>query len=176
MSSNREANSDNDVCKEQVFDKLFRTYSTDLYKILFYKFGEGLNPSDIVQEAFIRLWNNCQKVPLEKARGFLMTVANNLMLNSIARNKTVQKHSSEATERLDYQTPEFELESSEYSQQLEKALASLSEEQRVAFLLNRVEGKKHQEIADMLGISKKGVEKRIYTALAKIRSQLDYFK
>ncbi len=43
-------------------------------------------------------------------------------------------------------------------------------------MLNRIEGKKHQEIADMLGISRKGVEKRIYTAIAKIREQVDYFK
>jgi RNA polymerase sigma-70 factor (ECF subfamily) len=48
---------------------------------------------------------------------------------------------------------------------LQAAIAGLTEEQRAAFLLNRIEGKKHKEIAEMLGISQKAVEKRIYTAL-----------
>ena len=48
----------------------------------------------------------------------------------------------------------------------------MSEDQRVTFLLNRVEGKKHAEIAEMLGISQKAVEKRIYTALAQLRKHI----
>jgi RNA polymerase sigma-70 factor (ECF subfamily) len=129
-----------------------------------------------VQEAFIKLWDNCKKVTLEKAKGFLFTVANNLMLGTLAKKKTAQKYQDEASEQLSYQSPQYELEGKEYKQQLDKAIASLTEEQRVAFMLNRIEGKKHQEIADMLGISRKGVEKRIYTAIAKIREQVDYFK
>ena len=39
-------------------------------------------------------------------------------------------------------------------------------------MLNRVEGKKHQEIADMLGVSKKAIEKRIYTALKALREEI----
>ncbi|NNL80851.1 MAG: RNA polymerase subunit sigma-70, partial [Flavobacteriaceae bacterium] len=39
-------------------------------------------------------------------------------------------------------------------------------------LLNRIEGKKHKEIAEMLGISTKAVEKRIYSALNKLRETI----
>ena len=55
----------------------------------------------------------------------------------------------------------------------QKALSNLTEEKRVAFLLNRVEGKKHKEIAEILGISRKAVEKRIYTALEQLRQEID---
>jgi RNA polymerase sigma-70 factor (ECF subfamily) len=55
---------------------------------------------------------------------------------------------------------------------LQKAIEELTEEQRVAFLLNRVEGKKHREIADMLGISQKAVEKRIYKALESLQQKI----
>ena len=64
------------------------------------------------------------------------------------------------------------MEESEYMQRLQSALESLSEDQRVTFLMNRIEGKKHQEIAEILGISRKAVEKRIYTALDKLRKQI----
>ena len=40
-------------------------------------------------------------------------------------------------------------------------------------MLNRVEGKKHKEIAELLGISQKAVEKRIYGALNKLREDID---
>ena len=57
-------------------------------------------------------------------------------------------------------------------QRFERALNNLPEGQRIAFMMNRVEGKKHQEIADILGISRKAVEKRIYTALDKLRQEI----
>jgi RNA polymerase sigma factor (sigma-70 family) len=57
-------------------------------------------------------------------------------------------------------------------QKLQKALANLSEAQRTAFMLNRVEGKKHKDIAELLGISQKAVEKRIYGALKKLREDI----
>ncbi len=64
------------------------------------------------------------------------------------------------------------LEENEYMERLERAIEGLTEAQRVAFLLNRIEGKKHHEIAEMLGISSKAVEKRIYTALDILREKI----
>ncbi len=52
-------------------------------------------------------------------------------------------------------------------------MEELTEEQRVTFLLNRIEGKKHKEIAEMLGISQKAVEKRIYTAFKIIKEKVE---
>jgi RNA polymerase sigma-70 factor (ECF subfamily) len=49
----------------------------------------------------------------------------------------------------------------------------LTEAERVAFLLNRVEGKRFKEVAALLGISVKAVEKRVYGALKKVRTQID---
>ena len=82
----------NNVCEEQIYSKIFRTLSNDLFNFLRYKYGERLNPRDKVQEAFITLWNNCKKVPPEKAKSFLFTTANNLMLNEVKHQKVVLKH------------------------------------------------------------------------------------
>jgi RNA polymerase sigma-70 factor (ECF subfamily) len=54
---------------------------------------------------------------------------------------------------------------------LHNAIENLSEAQRTAFLLNRIDGKKYAEIADMLGISVKAVEKRISGALVALRNR-----
>lgn len=157
------------ICNEETFDALFRQHSNDLYKFLYYKYGMENNPRDLVQEAFIKLWDNCHKILPGKARSFLFTVANNQVLNDIARKKTALKYRDQAASLGHEAFEEHDDSQSGYMEKLRSALEELSDEHRVTLLLNRIEGKKHQEIADMLGISRKAVEKRIYTALARLR-------
>ena len=57
----------------------------------------------------------------------------------------------------------------ELKEELENAIADLPEKQRVVFLLSRIDKKTYKEIAEMLGISKKAVEKRMYNALDTLR-------
>jgi RNA polymerase sigma-70 factor (ECF subfamily) len=163
---------ESNICSEKVFDALFRKHSKELHDFLYYKYGEIRNPADVVQDAFIKLWNNCSKIQLEKVRSFLFTVANNQMLNEISREKTILNYRSQKHKGHTSETPEFVLEEKQYMNRLQEAIEALTPDQRVAFLLNRMEGKKHKEIAQMLGISRKTVEKRIYTALGKLREKI----
>jgi len=160
------------VCEEALFNKLFETHSKDLHDFLYYKFGKENNPKDLVQEAFIKLWDNCHKVTKEKAKSFLFTIANNQMLNELSKKKTVLNYAQQKPKTHTIESPQYVLEENEYMNRLQTAIENLTEEQRVAFLLNRIEGKKHKEIAEMLGISRKAVEKRIYTALSKLKDQI----
>ena len=160
------------ICDETLFSSLFTKHAKDLHNFLYYKFGERFNPEDRVQEAFIKLWENCAKVKPSKAKSFLFTVANNLMLNATSHEKVVLKYRKIPTKTYTNEDPEFILQEEEYMQKLQKAIANLTDAQRTAFLMNRVEGKKHREIAEILGISTKAVEKRIYSALNKLREDI----
>ena len=161
------------ICNETIFSSVFNKYSKDLHDFLYYKFGEAFNPKDKVQDAFIKLWQNCSKVSPNKAKSFLFTVANNLMLNEAAHQKVVLAYQKMAPKHYTNESPEFLMEENEYMQKLQKAISNLTEAQRTAFLLNRIEGKKHKEIAALLDISTKAVEKRIYGALKKLREDID---
>lgn len=161
------------TCEEAVYDELFRQHSKDVYQFLYYKFGEGNNATDIVQEAFLKLWENCKTVSPEKAKAYLLTVGNNLMLNQLARKKTALTFSKGEHRHFTEESPEYKMEESQFLDRINSALSQLSEEQRVTFMLNRVEGKKHKEIAEMLGISRKAVEKRIYKALSILRKHVE---
>lgn len=161
-----------DICDERQFDAVFRQHAKDLHDFLYYKFGAGRNPADTVQEAFLKLWENCRKVLPEKVRSFLFTVANNSMLNDLSKEKTALKYTMEPHRDFSSESPQYVMEEKEYMDKLQRALAQLPEDQRTTFMLNRIEGKKHQEIAEMLGISRKAVEKRIYTALRKLQEQV----
>lgn len=161
------------ICEESLFSSLFSKHSKDLHNFLFYKFGHQLNPKDKVQEAFIKLWENCAKIAPDKAKSFLFTTANNLMLNEYAHQKVVLKHHQTKPKSYTNENPEFLMQENEYKQKLETAISNLTEAQRTAFLLNRIEGKRFKEIAALLDISTKAVEKRIYGALKKLREDID---
>jgi RNA polymerase sigma-70 factor (family 1) len=160
------------ICNETLFSSIFEKHSKNLHNFLYYKFGEEFNPKDKVQEAFIKLWENCAKITPSKAKSYLFTVANNLSINATAHKKVVLKYQLHKRKSYTNENPEFLIEEKEYLEKLQKAIATLSEAQRVAFLLNRIEGKKHKEIAEQLNISTKAVEKRIYGALKKLRTEI----
>lgn len=164
------------ICKDSVFERVYNSFAQGLHDYLYYKYGEQLNPKDITQEAFMKLWDNCKKVSFGKAKSFLFTVANNMVLNEIKHQKVVLKHNQILPKHQTNETPEFLMEKEQFLQRYKKVLESLPEEQRTAFLLSKAEGKKHSEIAELLGVTQKVVEYRIYSAFDILRKELDGFK
>lgn len=164
-----------DICEDRIFESLYGKYAKELHNYLYYKYGEDCLPGDKAQEAFIKLWENCRKVTMDKARAFLYRVANNMVFNELKHRKVVLKYQNDKPKEQGPENPEFALEKKQYLQQYQDALSRLTEEQRVAFMLNKVEGKKHQEIAEMLGVTRKVVEYRIYSAFDTLREALENF-
>nr|WP_299070534.1 sigma-70 family RNA polymerase sigma factor [uncultured Allomuricauda sp.] len=162
----------NNVCEEQVFSSIFKSNSKTIFNYIYYKFGNEEKAHDAVQEAFVKLWENCAKVMPEKAKSYLYTVANNLYLNVLKAEKVRLKYADSSLEHTN-ESPEFLMEEKEYKQKLDKALEGLPENQRTTFLLNRIDGKKYAEIAEMEGVSVKAIEKRMHLALKTLREQID---
>jgi len=165
------------VCEEMAFANFFRANATNLRNYLFYKFGNEEQASDVAQEAFIKLWENCASVPFEKAKSYVYTIANNTTLNQIAHQKVVLNYSKNVAKPfITNESPEYVLEEEEFRIKLQTAIGNLTESQRTAFLLNRIDGKKYSEIAEMLDISIKAVEKRISGALVSLRKEIANIK
>ena len=61
----------------------------------------------------------------------------------------------------------------EKKKRFEKALQSLTEKQRVALLMNKMEGLTYKEIAESLNLSQKAIEKRIGQALSNLKKNLN---
>ncbi len=157
------------LCIESQFDKFYREHAASLFRFLYYKCGDREEAGDLTQDAFIAVWNNCHKVEIEKARSYLFTVANNRFLNTVSKKKIVLQFQSQQTARSDSQNPHFLLEEKEFNDLLQKAINDLTDKQREVFLLSRIEGLKYREIAEMLDISVKAVEKRMHSALKQLK-------
>jgi RNA polymerase sigma-70 factor (family 1) len=164
---------DEEYCNEKKFSKFFLDNSTLLRNYMYYKCGDKEFANDIVQDAFLKFWDNCKKVIPGKAKSFLFTIANNLFLNEYAKSKVALTFKSIPQKKYTHETPEFLLEEKEYGAKLQKALSNLSEAQRTTFLMNRIDGKKYKEIAEILEISVKAVEKRIHNALISLRQEIE---
>ena len=165
------------ICREIIFSGFFKSHAKALRNYLYYKFGNEDQAEDITQEAFIKLWRNCADVPVEKAKSYLYTIANNASLNVIAHQKVVLNYAkSSPSKESTNESPEFLLEEDQFKTKLLTAIQNLNETQRVAFLMHRIDGKKYAEIAAELDISVKAVEKRIHLALVELRKEFDHFK
>ncbi|WP_196887084.1 RNA polymerase sigma factor [Aureivirga sp. CE67] len=162
------------VCKPTVFEELYKKHSKDVFNFMFYKTGSKANAEDLLQEAFVKLWKNCEKVAYEKAKSFLFTVSSNLFLNEKKHEKVVHKYieNQNKSSYKDNDTPENVLRQKEFQDKLNNAIASLSEKQREVFLMSRIDKKKYAEIAETLGISVKAVEKRMHNALVILRDKI----
>ncbi|WP_114754187.1 RNA polymerase sigma factor [Flavobacterium glaciei] len=162
------------LCEENHFRDFYLKHLQSANNFAYYKCGDEEAALDLVQDAFTKIWENCSKIDFSKVKTYLFTCINNLFLNNIKHQKVVLRYVKDAS-NLDTnnQSPEYLFEEEEFKQKLTKAIASLSEVQREVFLLNRIEGKKYREIAELLDISQKTVEKRMSGALQILKAQIE---
>jgi len=159
------------TCQPETFQTLFMQLAGGLRRFIYFKLGDWEASEDYVQEAFLRMWKNCSEVAPEKAKSYLYTVANHLFLDEMRHNQVKFKFQEAITVAPTHHTPgpDFELETKEFQEKLEHALAALPEHQRTVFLMNRIEKLTYAEIAAQLELSVKAVEKRMHGALMELR-------
>lgn len=164
------------VCEQKVYEKVFYEYSKTVRNFILFKCGNVAQAEDLTQDAFVKLWKNCAKVPLNKVKSYLFTIVKNDFFNQVAHKKVVLKYQQTHQNKVNKESPEFVMREKEFHKELNDAINSLSEKQKEVFILNRIEQKKYREIAEMLGISQKAVEKRIHQALLHLRSTIKNYK
>lgn len=166
------------LCEEKAFQEVHKTLASPLRNFLFYKFGDLEKAKDFVQESFIKLWNNCSKVPFEKAKSYLYTIANRLFLDEVDHQKVVLKfqYRQGISESQIESNPEYLYRHQEFKTQLEEVISGLPEKQRAVFLMSRIDKMQNKEIAEVLDLSIKTVEKHITSSLKTLKTRLDEIK
>ena len=154
------------------FKSLYYRYYERLFRFLWRKTQDNDTAADLLQELFTRLWNNRETLTEDRiVKAYLYKIADNLAIDHLRKKAVRQSYAADA-QREEIRTDS--IEDFDTRDQLQKALNDLTEEQRVVFRLNRFEGLKYAEIAAMLGISIKAVEKRMTKALKTLRQKLQH--
>ncbi|MBC7862848.1 MAG: sigma-70 family RNA polymerase sigma factor [Bacteroidia bacterium] len=159
------------VCEEGNYTFLFKTHSRSVRNFIYYRCGDLERAEDITQECMVRLWENCAEVIFEKTKSYLFTMAHRLMIDMVRHDK-VKLDFTKQSETLTENDPSYLLIKKEFQKKLEEAIASLPETQREAFLMNRMDKMSYAEIAELLGISVKAVEKRMHLALLTLKDKV----
>ncbi len=148
--------------------------------------GNAHDAEDLLQETFLVVWRKRDDFRGRGApEGYLRTTAVRLFLNrrqaqSSRPRTSAELHLAEASPDPGQPCPSHVLASREAVRflvdRVERALATLTPEQRHAFVLFRYEGMKVQEISELTGSLPKTVETRIRRATIALATELRPFR
>ncbi len=161
------------VCEESTFKMIFDQHSETIRNFIYYKCRDMQQAEDLTQDAFVKLWKNCEKVLFEKAKSFVMKVAQNAFFNEVAHKKVILKYNQGAGSIQSFaNSPEFIIEEKEFMVKLQRCISNLPDREREVFLLSRKDKKTYREIAEIIGITQKAVERRMHLALRELREKI----
>ena len=159
---------------ERAFDTVFRAHYPRLVRFAESIVRERGPAEEIAQEVMLELWRRRETLEVEQSFGaYLMRSARNRALNHVRHQRIVAREMAAATVETvespgtDAETLGFELERA-----VRDAIENLPERCREVFTLSREQGLRYAEIARVLDISVKTVEKRMGQALAELRDRL----
>lgn len=155
------------------FKVLFEQYYGRLCAYVFTITTDYAASEDIVQELFIRLWNDRSKIIInDSVLAYLFRASRNSALNFIrgkANRERLHQNISFQESLIDR---DF-LEEEEFVSFLNACIEELPDRSKQVFILSRIDGLKQQEIADKLSISVKTIKNQIWKSLQYLKSCLE---
>lgn len=147
------------------FHELYTRYAGDIYRFALFLCGDAAEAEDITAETFARALTG--KAPLVSAtvKGYLLTIARNLHLESVRRRKRL----TELPPELPDSGPHFEYVISHKIEleALQAYLQTFPEVDRAALLL-RADGVAYDEITNALNISLASAKVKVHRLRLKL--------
>lgn len=160
---------------KQKFSAVYHKYRYFLWYLANERLKDAMLAEDAVQEAFLALtrhMDRIQEVDAVSTRNFLATIVKNKALDML------RKHTEEPAEELPEDADVHGTDAldacicQEGYEEICKAIAALDEIYRVVFEYKYLHELSDGEIADLLGITKKTVNVRIFRARKKLQAIL----
>jgi RNA polymerase sigma-70 factor (ECF subfamily) len=174
----------------RAFEVLLTRHRKPVYNFVLRFVGERETAEDLLQDVFMRVIKGAEAYKRQaKFTTWLYTIARNLCVDQTRRRKH-RKHASldapmdtsEESGTLMDVIPSNEMASDRKSlnkqlhQQMQAAIAALSEEQREVFLMREFLDMPFRQIADVVGVPENTVKSRMRYALEKLRLELDEYR
>ena len=121
---------------------------------------------DVVQDAFVKLWERRDQVNPEKVKSYLFTTAHHKIIDQFRKAKRQQSlDQTEVKMSVVSQTPDL-------NEVLQEALNTLPEIQRSVILLRDYEGYNYEEIAEMTQLNLSQVKVYIFRGRKKLKDYI----
>jgi RNA polymerase sigma-70 factor (ECF subfamily) len=163
------------------FELLYRSMAPRLCAYVTRYVGDADRAADLVQQLFLDLWTSRRRWDVRSGlRAYLFSAARNRALNA-RRHARVEHDWSERAEASPGLEPVSPREREDALQGLlrreaegavQRAVAALPERCRLVMYLRWYEGLSYAEVAEVMGISTKGVENQLARGLAAVRRKV----
>ena len=161
---------------EEAFEALFHQYR---HKILYFAWRflqSDSKAEDVLQEIFLKVWTSREQLAgVKNFKAWLTTITRNYIYNALRRLAVEEDFLAELSVKTRPQQADTvisDLSFNELQRALQKAVSHLTPQQKRIFELSRMEGLKHEQIAEKLHISRGTVKKHMTDALRCIRLQM----
>ena len=172
----------------RAFESLVRRHRTPVFNFILRYTGQRARAEDVLQETWLKVVRSAREYePKAKFTTWLYTIARNLCVDSARKESYRQASSLEApapgAEREESRplgeglpdagaSPERGAYNARLRPLLERALATLPDEQREVFTLREYSGIPFKDIAEVTGVSENTVKSRMRYALDGLRRRL----
>lgn len=160
------------------FDRLFLTYYKPLVAYTFRLVGNKQSAEDIVQTVFMSVWIKWEEIDFVYIQAYLYKAAYRKALDALAANKNRRDMAgldiieSYLAQQDPGNTPSDDLSVKEIIQEISHFIDALPSQSKRVFKLSRESNFSNKEIAHLLQISEKGVEKHITKVLSGLKAYL----
>ncbi len=161
------------VGDRQAFERLYRTHANRVYSLCTRMSGSRSKGEELTQDVFVRTW---EKLPQFRGESAFSTWLHRLAVNVVLN---ARKNEGKQASRMD----EGNVDSDRWDEvaraplhiermDLAEAIAKLPAGARRVFVLHDVQGYKHEEIAEVCGITSGGSKAQLHRARLLLREAL----
>ena len=160
------------------FSKIYKSYSTQIYRFVYIKVSSQETAEDLTSEVFVRFWKTFQKSGQDKIRNpraFLYKVAKNMVIDFYrSQNQPKPLSTDEVPEMADI-TQELEKKELALSdqEQIQKSIQKLKDEDQDVILWYYLDQMPISEIAEITEKSEGAVRVMIHRAMEALRQVLE---
>lgn len=156
----------------QAFEQLIRAHQRSAWCAAYRFLGDAAEAEDVVQDAFLKILDAAPRYkPTATFRTYLYRVVTRLCIDRKQKKKPV--YTSDLPHEIDsHSSPSKHLEIQERENRVRAALDILPPKQRMAVILKYYEDLRYAEIADVLNVSQKAVERLLARARTSLQAIL----
>lgn len=169
------------------FNQLYRDFEKRFVRFAHSYVKDWSVAEDITMDAMLYYWENRSSLTDEThVPAYILTVIKNKCLNYLRHERICNEYSEQTQAYYEWELntritsleacEPYELLTHEIQELVNRTLDEMPEKTRKVFMLSRYEDKTYKEIAELLGITDKGVDFHMQKALKLLRKPLkDYF-
>ena len=155
------------------FEILFQKYYARFYNFCCHLIKDFHAAEDIVQNVFMKVWLNRKNLrPDQSIHNYIYVLTKNEVLNHIRDRKVYyQVEQLIVADHPFVSMTDEHLHFKELDGRIRKFIAEMPMQRRNVFMLSRLRGKSNKEIANLLGISVKTVDRHMNLALNSLKKE-----